>query len=316
MRRRACGIALLGLVVGCSDSGAVNPLDAGGAVVDRSDARGAVDSGSVAVDAPAAVDVPGIDGGEVEEGCGNACAPGQTCRDGACVAPACPPGMALIPEGMFQMGESETATPVHGVRLSAFCLDVTEVTVAAYRMCTASSCVEPGTSARCNWIRTGRDDHPVNCVNWSQSRAYCQWRGGDLPTEAQWEYAARGSDGRLYPWGNDPVPDSYACWSGREAIQTSTCPVGSFPAGNSPFGLVDMTGNVYEWTLDWYAVYAGSPDSYVLNPTGPSSGTTRVDRGGAWDNFSFSELRAPARYSDLPAVRYTYIGFRCAHAPI
>src|SRR5262249_12710325 len=142
-------------------------------------------------------------------------------------------------------------------------------------------------SPYCN--RADRGDHPVNCVDWNQAATYCRSSGRRLPTEAEWEYAARGSDGRLYPWGNEP-PDARrlnAC--GRECVAfgkrlgreframydgddgwETTSPVGSFPAGASPFGALDMAGNVWEWTADWGGSYAGVP---VSNPRGPATGT-------------------------------------------
>ena len=127
--------------------------------------------------------------------------------------------MVLIPAGSFMMGDADTASrdaqPSHMVTLSAFCIDLTEVTVAAWRGCTSAGCTAPAAGGYCNWGMTGRETHPINCVDWNQSRAYCQSRGGDLPTEAQWEYAARGPDAvsHLYPWGN-AAPDSQLCWRG------------------------------------------------------------------------------------------------------
>ena len=223
--------------------------------------------------------------------------------------------MQLIPAGMFQMGADDlpaTATPVHGVRLSAFCMDTTEVTVAAYRMCTAPGCTAPNAGSTCNWMVGGRDTHPINCLDWNQSRAYCQWRGGDLPTESQWEYAARGTDGRVYPWGSTPAPSSQLCWN-----SASSCVVGSYPLGNSPFGLVDMAGNVLEWTLDWYASYTGSAGSYATDPTGPSSGSSRVIRGGSFGfQVGSTGVRASYREGKAAVDRSQYLGFRCARGAL
>ena len=247
--------------------------------------------------------------------CGVACASGQTCSAGSCVPSTgiCPPGMAYISAGTFLMGDADTASanaqPPHMVTLSAYCMDLTEVTVAAYRLCTAPGCTTPSTGDFLNWGVMGRDNHPINGVDWNQSRAYCQWRGGDLPTDAQWEYAARGRDvdNHIYPWGN-AAPASQLCWN-RYPSPGSTCPVQSYPGGNSPFGLFDMAGNVWEWTLDFYAGY---PASAASDPTGPTSGTNRVVRGGAWGDSTATVVRAAYRYGDTPVLRNSRIGFRCS----
>jgi formylglycine-generating enzyme required for sulfatase activity len=221
--------------------------------------------------------------------------------------------MACIPSGTFLMGDADTlsngAQPPHMVTLSAYCMDLTEVTVAAYRGCTAPGCTTPSTGTYFNWGVAGRDNHPINGVDWNQSRAYCQWRGVDLPTEAQWEYAARGSDvtNHTYPWGN-AAPASQLCWN-RYPTPGSTCPVQSYPSGNSPFGLFDMAGNVIEWTRDFYANY---PSAAASDPTGPTSGASRVLRGGAW-NDSASVVRAAYRFDGRsPTYRDGSTGFRCA----
>ena len=252
--------------------------------------------------------------------CGRACTSGQTCSGGTCVSPGdagtgtCPSGMAYIPAGSFLMGDANTASngaqPPHMVTLSAYCMDLTEVTVAAYRGCTATGCTTPSTGTDFNWGLTGRDTHPINGVDWNQSRAYCQWRGGDLPTEAQWEYAARGSDvgNHIYPWGN-AAPGSQLCWVGVTG-RMSTCPVQSYPSGTSPFGLFDMAGNVWEWTLDFSASYVPSA---AIDPTGPTSGTGRVVRGASWFLPSAAYARAAFRSAVTPVYRLDIgLGFRCA----
>ena len=243
--------------------------------------------------------------------CGRVCTSGQECIGGSCVPIRCPPGMVLIPPGSFTMGDADTlsrgAQPPHMVTLSAYCMDLTEVTVAAYRGCTAPGCTTPGTGLFCNQGVTGRDNHPITCVDWNQSRAYCQWRGGDLPTEAQWEYAARGTDERIYPWGN-AAPASQLCWSGVMG-RSSTCPVQSYASGNSPFGLFDMAGNAWEWTRDFYASYTSAA---AIDPTGPTSGGNRVVRGGSWITSSALVVRAAFRDVSTPAYRGDFVGFRCA----
>ena len=246
----------------------------------------------------------------------------------------CPEGMALIPAGTFSMGDADTASfgaqPPHMVTLSGFCMDLTEVTVAAYRSCVvAGSCVAAsatvdfpgmtaqqrrGSSPACQANHTNVDQHPINCVDWDQAQAFCRFRGGQLPTESQWEYAARGSDGRIYPWGN-AAPASQLCWSGVTQ-RTSTCPVQSYPGGNSPFGLFDMAGSVWEWTSDWYEGYTSPAGSSIPNPTGPESGTSRVYRGGGWDGTDPSVFRSADRDGSWHAVRHLLIGFRCARGAI
>jgi tRNA A-37 threonylcarbamoyl transferase component Bud32 len=188
------------------------------------------------------------------------------------------------PEGML---------PVEGVDYR-FCIDRTEVTVAAYRACPI--CSAPDTEAFCNWNASGRDSHPVNCVDALQADAYCAWRGGRLPTELEWQFAARGPDVRSYPWG-EAAPSNQLCWSGVSSRYVSganggTCTVGSFPAGRSPFGLDDMVGNVSEWTST-------------------SEGQYRVRRGGGWAHTDPGVLLAALRTRVTPAYRYNGVGFRC-----
>ncbi|MBK6534033.1 MAG: SUMF1/EgtB/PvdO family nonheme iron enzyme [Deltaproteobacteria bacterium] len=163
----------------------------------------------------------------------DASAPGDRPLSGdlPAMSSSCPAGMQLVPAGMFQMGSSSgnaDTRPPHAVRLRAFCMDETEVTVAAYRGC--PTCAAPGTGAACTWGVTGRENHPVNCVSWFQADAYCQALGKRLPTEAEWEYAARGPEGRVYPWGNT-YPDRQLCWNRRSS---GPCAVGSFPPGTPP----------------------------------------------------------------------------------
>jgi formylglycine-generating enzyme required for sulfatase activity len=244
--------------------------------------------------------------------CGNRCQSGA-CVAGGCVITACPSGMVLIPAGTFTMGSSvgePMERPVHLVELAAFCIDTTEVTVAAYSACTASGCSRPTTGVTYNWGVKGRENHPINGVDWFQASAFCRWRSSAaLPTEAQWEYAARGGDERPYPWGFD-APGSQLCWSGGGSFRTSTCPVRSFPAGASPAGLFDMAGNVWEWTADWMGDYTSGGSAAALNPTGPSTGAERVFRGGQWFSSVSSAVRTTSRGSADPSFR-DFAGFRC-----
>lgn len=226
-----------------------------------------------------------------------------------------------IPAGTFMMGCApgdskcyDDEKPYHEVYLDAYYIQKHEVTVAEYRECVNSgACTKPNTSGYCNWGKSDRNDHPVNCVDWNQAKSYCEWIGGRLPTEAEWEKAARGTDRRIYPWGNTTATceytvmyeGSYGC--GRH----STWPVCSKTKGNSPYGLCDMAGNVWEWVNDWYGkkYYSSSPKN---NPTGPGSGQYRVLRGSSW-RFNYPRyFRASDRLRREPGFWNLTDGFRCA----
>ena len=243
-------------------------------------------------------------------------------------------GMTLlcVPAGDFAMG-SNTAqdpqaeaneTPQHTVYVSAFWMDLTEVTNAMYEICVrAGACnapVKEGSFTHSDYYETAAyDNYPVLHLTHAEALAYCRWRGGRLPTEAEWEKAARGADGRLYPWGSafDGVKLNF-CDSNCPRRQpdssandgyADTSPVGAFPAGASPYGLLDMAGNVWEFVMDWFGgtYYASSPAS---NPPGPAAGEVYVVRGGAWDSKA-SLVRVAVRSTIQPEVSLDYVGFRC-----
>jgi formylglycine-generating enzyme required for sulfatase activity len=231
--------------------------------------------------------------------------------------------MVYVPAGEFIMGSDEYSDeqPVHTVYLDAFYIDKTEVTNAKYQQCVeAGNCRAPTT---CDWGEptygdASKADHPVVCVNWNDAQAYCAWAGARLPTEAEWEKAARGTDGRMYPWGNtfdgsrvnfcDRNCESNWKDTGADDGYAQTAPVGSYPQGASPYGALDMAGNVWEWVADWHDDYASSPES---NPKGPASGVYRVERGGSWLEDEAS-LRAAGRDGDVPDGTNNGVGFRCA----
>jgi len=227
-----------------------------------------------------------------------------------------------LPGGTFQMGSNSgdsDENPVHSVTLSAFEMAATEVTVGQYRQCVqAGACTAPNDKSSnkyCNWGYSDRDNHPVNCIDWHQATAYAKWVGGRLPTEAEWEYAARsGGRNQEYPWGNQKATCSYAVMDdgGNGCGRDSTWPVCSKVAGNTSQGLCDMAGNVWEWVSDWYesGYYGKSPSS---NPTGPSSGSPRVVRGGSWFNDA-RYVRAAYRYRGGPGSRHYNLGFRVARS--
>jgi Tol biopolymer transport system component len=257
--------------------------------------------------------------------------------------------MVYVPEGEFQMGSDdaevdaalqmcnthygdckrewfEVEQPVHTVAMHGFWMDRTEVTNAQYRRCVeAGTCnppLRPGSDTRSAYYGDDTyDDYPVIHVNWLQAQAYCEWAGGQLPTEAQWEYAARGPEGRRYPWGGEYDGTRLnACdvncgydWA-DEAFDdgyADTAPVGSYPGGASWCGALDMAGNVYEWIGDWYGEYAAG---HQVNPTGPPSGTSHPVRGNAADG-SRSISRTAARHGMSASRIYKYLGFRCVIPP-
>ncbi|MBM4395551.1 MAG: SUMF1/EgtB/PvdO family nonheme iron enzyme [Deltaproteobacteria bacterium] len=277
-----------------------------------------------------------------DEGCGESCEAVEP-------EPPCQGGWCRVPAGPFRMGcdaASDAACgpdegPQHEVILAAFEIGRLEVGVEEYAACQA--CGPAGTGPFCNAGEAGRGGHPVNCVTWDQAAAYCEWIGRRLCTEAEWEKAARGGcelhDGcaatpRLHPWGDAPPADAaatagapvgnlldaaavtaYPGWApgipGYDDGYAGTAPAGSFAAGASPYGALDMAGNVIEWVSDFYAA-----DAYArcaapcIDPQGPAGGATRAGRGGSFKSPA-ADLRCSARGEGDPWHGDGETGFRC-----
>lgn len=229
-------------------------------------------------------------------------------------------GMTLlyVPAGEFMMGSDDgqvDESPVHTVYLDAFWIDKTEVANSMYAKCVRDSkCNLPSSSTsytRDSYYGDSEfDSFPVIYVSWDDAVNYCSWAGRRLPTEAEWEKAARGTDARVYPWG-DNITCSYAnYWGKRNGCAGDTTEVGKYPNGASPYGALDMAGNVWEWVSDWYSktYYDSSP---VSNPLGPETGEYRFLRGGSWE-FDDYFLRSAYRDRYIPGLKYNNVGFRCA----
>jgi formylglycine-generating enzyme required for sulfatase activity len=248
-------------------------------------------------------------------------------------APNPPEGMVYVHPGTFMMGEEsdrDDAVPVHKVEIKGFFIDKCEVTVAQFgEFVKATGYVTDAESAGysrafdkdnkvslvagATWIHPYGDERipdpesPVTQVSWHDAVVYCSWAGKRLPTEAEWEYAARNSDGRLYPWGNQ--------WDEKRCSNTfdsgmAVAKVGSFPGGEGPFGTLDQAGNVWEWCQDYYQrdYYAVSP---VKNPLCDTPSGNRVLRGGSFTSHPV-HCKSTYRYYSAPEKGYIMVGFRCA----
>jgi iron(II)-dependent oxidoreductase len=239
--------------------------------------------------------------------------------------------MVFVPEGKFIMGAidgdpyAETdELPRHEVAMSSFWIDSTEITNLQYTIFLNSNgnlIDDAGYSwyndkARGAEIEStsdgyhsveGFEQRPVTFVSWYGAKVYCQWGGGDLPTEAQWEYAARGPENNRFPWGNE-LPRNLTLNFNDSVGHTTN--VGSFPAGVSWVGTFDMAGNVIEWINDWYSAryYENVP---IENPSGPPTGQFRSVRGGSWQNSSEYQRSSWRNYIDNPSFRVEDVGFRC-----
>ena len=243
--------------------------------------------------------------------------------------------LVFVPEGSFSMGAAADFEPAEPderpqreVNLGSYWIDSTEVTVRMYRACVEDDACSPPASAD-----IPPDDHPIGGVTWHQADTYCQWAGRSLPSEAQWEKAARGEDGRRYPWGWIGGPESGGdmrlnlcdvnCPFDYRAEQFDdgyprSAPVGTYPAGASPYGALDMAGNLWEWTSDWYRAdeYKPTPTS---NRTPSAEHKVRSIRGGSWAETAWEGIalisRASNRFWHPPDESRPDLGFRCSYTP-
>jgi eukaryotic-like serine/threonine-protein kinase len=238
--------------------------------------------------------------------------------------------MVYVPAGYFAMGSDDGYSdekPVHSVYLDTYWIDKFEVTNSQYAQCVADgacsrSSYKSSATRDSYYGNPDYDRYPVINVDWFQAVAYCRWAGGRLPTEAEWEKAARGTVSntypfrtRTYPWGDTtPTCSLVNYFGGTDGCVGDTSAVGSYPAGASPYGAMDMAGNVWEWVADWYAVdyYSNSPNE---KPTGPTSGEVRVVRGGSWYDAGDVMHSAYRSWTEPNHYLWGLFGFRCVSPP-
>jgi serine/threonine-protein kinase len=229
--------------------------------------------------------------------------------------------LIFIPAGDFLMGSANTdlqafgnEKPQHTVSVTAFWIDQTEITNAQYQTCVAAqACTKPtsfGSATRPEYFNNPPyANYPVIWINWRQAQTYCAWAGRRLPTESEWEKAARGSDGRSYPWGNQSPDNTLLNYN---SAAKDTAAVGSFPSGASPYGVFDMAGNVVEWVAGFYYDSYFPLISNTVTPTPSFHGGVRVLRSSAWDDL-FENIRiASRRFSNAETNAFNDVGFRCA----
>ena len=216
-----------------------------------------------------------------------------------------------VPAGEFLMGSSDSndEKPIHQVYLSAYQIARHPVTNAQYEVFVKATSHEVPSHWEGGKIPTGKENHPVVNVTWKDAQSFCAWAGGRLPTEAEWEKAARSTDGRKYPWGNEP-PTMELCNFNNNVGDTT--PVGQYPKGASPYGVMDMAGNVWEWVNDWYddSYYSVSPSN---NPKGPATGTYRMLRSGSCNGSDYG-VRSANRGDSSPDFWLAVVGFRCVRS--
>ena len=244
----------------------------------------------------------------------------KMCQQGKCAAVFPPKGMAWVPASTFQMGCNGKVDnkclsheePAHAVTLSSYFVDIKEITAGAYKICVlATKCTPAKAGLKEGTYNTVKSTYPINYVTWQQAAQFCAAQGSRLCTEAEWEFAARGLDGRRYPWGNN----SPTCALAVAGCGTGPLATGSKPGGASPFGLLDMAGNVREWTADWYSAsfYSSGGGKVMLNPKGPAKGASRVVRGGYYASSS-AQLRTSDRAFITPTLTSATVGFRCCRS--
>jgi sulfatase modifying factor 1 len=220
---------------------------------------------------------------------------------------------ALVPAGNFVMGDDENS-PTRKLYVDAFYMDRFETTTARYAKYLESTGSDKVPDYWDDVTGKGSEEMPVIGVSWNEANAYCRWAGKRLPTEAEWEKAARGTDGRTFPWGELPPTLERANYenSSPDTYEGALSPVGAHPSGKSPYGVDDLAGNASEWVADWYSESFTSDDVY--NPHGPSEGDKKVIRGGGRYDQAV-RLSATARQYASPDTRGEDIGFRCASDP-
>lgn len=220
--------------------------------------------------------------------------------------------MVLIPAGEFAMGSDkgdDDEQPIHRVFIDSFYIDKFEVTNGRFAKFVEAIQIEPPWGFKDKETPVVHIDQPVRWVNWMDAMGYCLWAGKRLPTEAEWEKAARGTDGRMYPWGNETPTPAHAVFGLKEGADTVSA-IGNRDKGKSPYGVHDMAGNLYEWTIDWYdeQFYSKNP---AINPRGPAEGAAKVQRGGSYTNAPY-RLRSTFRTKGDPTEHDPNVGFRCA----
>ena len=221
--------------------------------------------------------------------------------------------MVLVPGGEFTMGSDkgdEDEGPIHRAFLDSYYLDKFEVTNGRFAKFVEAIQSEPPWGFADKETPLLHAERPVRWVNWMDAMGYCLWAGKRLPTEAEWEKAARGTDGRTYPWGNDPPTPSHAVFGLKEGGADTVSPIGNRDKGKSPYGVHELAGNLYEWVTDWYdeQFYTKNP---AINPRGPAEGTAKVQRGGSYINNPY-RLRSTFRTKGDPTEHDPNVGFRCA----